>query len=55
MTEIKTFICSWRKSGGCSPDEYIRPVDEIGGVDNETGEPICQDCADGTQGEQPDD
>ena len=46
-----TFMCAWCKNGGCDPDEYTRPIDEIGGFDKDTGEPICEDCADAAQEE----
>jgi hypothetical protein len=42
----ETFECYWCKiSGACTKEEYTYPIDEIGGYDKETENPICQECA----------
>ena len=46
LDAVDSFECAWCKAGGCDRDEYTRPNDQIGGYDEDSGRPICQDCAD---------
>lgn len=45
-----SFVCSWCKEAGLTPEEYTHEPEQYGGWDNATGLPICENCRDGIVG-----
>lgn len=44
--KIETFECEWCKEAELERDEYTFPTNEIGGCDEDSKKPICENCAD---------